>query len=51
MRLGVDVLMGLPLFSGAMITADTVFLPDGSYRAMGRMRWRTTRGGHVPEGL
>jgi hypothetical protein len=28
MNLGIAVLMGLPLFSGAMIVADAVFLPD-----------------------
>ncbi|MEU2915605.1 HTTM domain-containing protein [Streptomyces massasporeus] len=28
MHIGIAVLMGLPLFSGAMIVADAVFLPD-----------------------
>ncbi|MFD4569814.1 HTTM domain-containing protein [Streptomyces sp. NPDC058467] len=39
MHAGIAVLMGLPLFSGAMIVADAVFLPDRFYRAVGRM-WR-----------
>ncbi|MER5810015.1 HTTM domain-containing protein [Streptomyces sp. NPDC002033] len=39
MHLGIAVLMGLPLFSGAMIIADAVFLPDRFYRALGRW-WR-----------
>lgn len=36
MHLGIAVLMGLPLFSGAMIVADAAFLPDRFYRAAGR---------------
>ncbi|WP_117209820.1 HTTM domain-containing protein [Allorhizocola rhizosphaerae] len=32
MHLGIAVLMGLPLFSAAMIIADAVFLPDRFYR-------------------
>lgn len=32
MHMGIAVLMGLPLFSGAMIVADAVFLPDRFYR-------------------
>ncbi len=32
MHLGIAVLMGLPLFSAAMIVADAVFLPDRFYR-------------------
>ncbi|MGW0572626.1 HTTM domain-containing protein [Streptomyces tauricus] len=36
MHLGIAVLMGLPLFSGAMIVADAVFLPDRFYRRLGR---------------
>jgi hypothetical protein len=28
MHIGIAVLLGLPLFSGAMIVADAVFLPD-----------------------
>jgi hypothetical protein len=41
MHLGIAVLLGLPLFSGAMIVADAVFLPDRFYRFLGRM-WRRT---------
>lgn len=37
MHVGIAVLMGLPLFSGAMIIADAVFLPDRFYRALGRL--------------
>ena len=39
MHLGIAVLLGLPLFSGAMIVADAVFLPDRFYRFLGR-KWR-----------
>ncbi|MFK0023538.1 HTTM domain-containing protein [Streptomyces sp. NPDC090798] len=31
MHIGIALLMGLPLFSGAMIVADAVFLPDRFY--------------------
>lgn len=31
MHMGIALLMGLPLFSGAMIVADAVFLPDRFY--------------------
>jgi hypothetical protein len=41
MHVNIAVLMGLPLFSGAMIVADAVFLPDRFYRAVGRL-WRRT---------
>ncbi|MFE2419855.1 HTTM domain-containing protein [Streptomyces hokutonensis] len=41
MHLGIAVLMGLPLFSGAMVVADAVFLPDRFYRSLGRL-WRRT---------
>jgi hypothetical protein len=41
MHLGIAVLMGLPLFSGAMIIADAAFLPDRFYRSLGRLRQRT----------
>ncbi len=34
MHLGIAVLMGLPLFSAAMIIADAVFLPDRFYRSV-----------------
>ncbi|MFE9407733.1 HTTM domain-containing protein [Streptomyces sp. NPDC006704] len=44
MHVGIAVLMGLPLFSGAMIIADAVFLPDRFYRALGRPRRRAARG-------
>jgi len=44
MHLGIAVLMGLPLFSGAMIIADAVFLPDRFYLALGRLWRRTARG-------
>ncbi len=37
MHIGIAVLLGLPLFSGAMIIADAVFLPDRFYRALARM--------------
>ncbi|WP_333769382.1 hypothetical protein [Streptomyces sp. IBSBF 2435] len=30
MHLGIAVLMGLPLFSAAMIVADAAFLPAGA---------------------
>lgn len=43
MHLGIAVLMGLPLFSGAMIIADAVFLPDRFYRSLGRLWPRTSR--------
>ncbi len=43
MHLGIAVLMGLPLFSGAMIVADAVFLPDRFYQSLGRLWPRTSR--------
>ncbi|MEU9896046.1 HTTM domain-containing protein [Streptomyces phaeochromogenes] len=49
MHLGIAVLMGLPLFSGAMIVADAVFLPDGFYRSLGRLFQRIGRSAHVEE--
>ncbi|MGX5188754.1 HTTM domain-containing protein [Streptomyces avermitilis] len=39
MHLGIAVLLGLPLFSGAMIVADAVFLPDRCYLLLGQL-WR-----------
>ncbi|QIQ06937.1 HTTM domain-containing protein [Streptomyces liangshanensis] len=49
MHVGIAVLMGLPLFSGAMIVADAVFLPDRFYLAVyaagGRALRRPGRGG------
>ncbi|WP_392964890.1 HTTM domain-containing protein [Streptomyces sp. LN245] len=41
MHVNIAVLLGLPLFSGAMIVADAAFLPDRFYRALGRL-WRRT---------
>ncbi|GAA2949834.1 HTTM domain-containing protein [Streptomyces enissocaesilis] len=41
LHIGIAVLMGLPLFSGVMIVADAVFLPDRFYRSLGRL-WRHT---------
>lgn len=40
MHAGIAVLMGLPLFSGAMIIADAVFLPDRFYTSLPRLRRR-----------
>lgn len=37
MHPGIAVLMGLPLFSGAMIVADAVFLPDRFGRHLGQL--------------
>ncbi|WP_329439315.1 HTTM domain-containing protein [Streptomyces sp. NBC_01426] len=34
MHIGIAVIMGLPLFSGAMIVADAVFLPDRFYSSL-----------------
>jgi hypothetical protein len=43
MHLGIAALMGLPLFSAAMIVADAAFLPDRFYRsAAGLLRRATT---------
>ncbi|MFC8452550.1 HTTM domain-containing protein [Kitasatospora sp. NPDC057223] len=39
MHMGIAVLMGLPLFSGAMIVADAVFLPDRFHLFPGQL-WR-----------
>jgi hypothetical protein len=41
MHLSIAVLLGLPLFSGAMIVADAAFLPDRFYRFLG-WTWRRT---------
>lgn len=46
MHVNIAVLMGLPVFSGAMIVADAVFLPDRFYRSLGRL-WRRTPGPQV----
>ncbi|MYR75421.1 MULTISPECIES: HTTM domain-containing protein [unclassified Streptomyces] len=46
MHLGIALLMGLPLFSGAMIVADAVFLPDRFYVAVGNVfRWARRKPG------
>lgn len=43
MHIGIGVLMGLPLFSGAMIVADAVFLPDRFYTFLPRLCRRAVR--------
>ncbi len=43
MHLGIAVLMGLPLFSGAMIIADAAFIPDRFYVSAGRLCRRGIR--------
>ncbi|MDV5149568.1 HTTM domain-containing protein [Streptomyces sp. SBC-4] len=43
MHIGIAALMGLPLFSGAMITADAVFLPDRFYAFLPRLWRRATQ--------
>ncbi|OQD53066.1 HTTM domain-containing protein [Streptomyces phaeoluteigriseus] len=43
MHIGIALLMGLPLFSGAMIIADAVFLPDRFYVSMSRLCRRAAR--------
>ncbi|MFJ9020971.1 HTTM domain-containing protein [Streptomyces sp. NPDC102259] len=52
MHIGIAVLMGLPLFSGAMIVADAVFLPDRFYTFLPHLRRgavrRTDSGRPVP---
>ncbi|WP_055603582.1 HTTM domain-containing protein [Streptomyces aureus] len=45
MHVGIAVLMGLPLFSGAMIVADAVFLPDRFYTFLPHLWRRATRHG------
>jgi hypothetical protein len=51
MHLGIAVVMGMPYFSGVMIVADAVFLPDRFYLFLARM-WRRAlhrrRGPAVP---
>jgi len=49
MHMGIAVLLGLPLFSGAMIIADAVFLPDRFYRCLGQLRRRTAQRTDVRE--
>ncbi|MFJ8645414.1 HTTM domain-containing protein [Streptomyces sp. NPDC093546] len=43
MHVGIAVLLGLPLFSAAMIVADAVFLPDRFYRSLGALRLAARR--------
>jgi hypothetical protein len=43
MHIGIAVLMGLPLFSGAMIVADAVLLPDRFYTFVSRLCRRAMR--------
>jgi hypothetical protein len=43
MHAGIAVLLGLPVFSGAMIIADAVFLPDRFYASLPRLGRRTVR--------
>ncbi|WP_405628725.1 HTTM domain-containing protein [Streptomyces sp. NBC_00016] len=43
MHIGIAVLMGLPLFSGAMIVADAVFLPDRFYTFLPHLCRRAVR--------
>ncbi|MFF3316696.1 HTTM domain-containing protein [Streptomyces sp. NPDC003035] len=43
MHIGIAVLMGLPLFSGAMIIADAVFLPDRFYTFLPQLWRRATQ--------
>ncbi|WP_103514224.1 HTTM domain-containing protein [Streptomyces sp. SM10] len=55
MHIGIAVLMGLPLFSGAMIVADAAFLPDRFYLFLaGSARRTAARAGlrrhSAPEG-
>lgn len=40
---GIAVRLGLPVFSGAMIIADAVFLPDRFYASLPRLGRRTAR--------
>ncbi|MEY9849563.1 HTTM domain-containing protein [Streptacidiphilus sp. MAP5-3] len=52
MHVGIAVLLGLPIFSGAMIIADAVFLPDRFWTRLGeacrRILPRTTGNGNRP---
>ena len=49
MHLGIAVLMGLPLFSGAMIIADAAFLPDRFYQSLGHLLRPVGRWAHIGE--
>nr|WP_051969597.1 HTTM domain-containing protein [Kitasatospora azatica] len=44
MHVGIAVVLGLPLFSGAMVIADAVFLPDRFFTSLGQARRRAFRG-------
>ncbi|GGU50860.1 HTTM domain-containing protein [Streptomyces daghestanicus] len=43
LHVGIAVVLGLPVFSGAMIIADAVFLPDRFYTSLPRLGRRTAR--------
>jgi hypothetical protein len=43
MHVGIAVLLGLPVFSGAMIVADAVFFPDRFYTFLPRLGRRTAQ--------
>ncbi|MEU6893043.1 HTTM domain-containing protein [Streptomyces sp. NPDC046557] len=43
LHLGIAVLLGLPIFSGVMVVADAVFLPDRFYRSLGCLCSRSSR--------
>ncbi|WP_107047348.1 HTTM domain-containing protein [Streptomyces sp. NRRL F-2664] len=43
LHLGIAVLLGLPVFSGVMVVADAVFLPDRFYRSLRCLFSRTSR--------
>jgi hypothetical protein len=56
MHIGIAVLLGLPVFSGAMIIADAVFLPDRFLLLLGQairrfLPWRSSAEGVSPRGL
>jgi hypothetical protein len=48
MHAGIAVLMGLPLFSGAMIIADATFLPNRFYRSLGAVGRQALRAARTP---
>jgi Vitamin K-dependent gamma-carboxylase len=51
MHLGIAVLLGLPVFSAAMIVADAAFLPDRFYRAAARTARRALIRLHNPRSM
>jgi hypothetical protein len=51
MHLGIAVLLGMPIFSGAMIIADGVFLPDRFYRALARAITRAMKSARRSPGV